>query len=258
MNKAIFINEKTNTITFKDGRFYEAEDKKGLFFPGATSILQVAPKSAAYYEWLKKFGNASDTIAMDAMEKGSNVHDLTERYDNGEEVSALNERGEISYTKDEWEQFNRYVEFSAQYKPEVLKNEFSMCLSAFGYGGTLDRILRIKDENWLIDIKTGNIYEYYFMQLVAYKKLFEVYFPDIPVHRMGILHLNAKTRGADKKNESIQGQGWCMEEPANWTEDKNAEEYFWKLFQSCKSLWEFQNPSWKPNEKIFALTIKKN
>lgn len=264
MNEAIFIDKKNNRITYKDMRFNEAEDKLGEYCPGSTTILQCAPKDSSYYEWLKKYGNASDTISLEAMEKGSTVHKLTELYDKGNVISAQREDGSPIYSSNEWEMFIKYVEFSEKHKPEVIVNEASYCLSYLGYGGTLDRVVKLNGETWLLDIKTGNMYEYYWMQLASYKRLFEewqkFFWGEIKtkIDRIGIIHLNAKTRGEDKKGKSIQGYGWSIETPESWTESKDSYEYYLKLFDNVKEMWLFQNKNFKPKNKIFTLEVKKS
>lgn len=252
------IDRKVNRITFLDKRFNEAQDQPGTWLPGATTILQVAPKNSAYYEWLKKFGSDSDVIMAEAMEKGSTVHKLTEDYDNGVEVSVVDEVGNPKYSSAEWEMFMKYVEFSEKHKPEILLNETTYCLASLGYGGTLDRVSILNGETWLIDIKTGNLYEYYWMQLAAYKQLFEASQDKIKIDRIGILHLNAKTRGEDKKGKSIQGYGWSLDSIEQWTDSKTPYEYFLRLFNNCKEMWNWQNPKWTASNKMFQLSVKKD
>lgn len=262
-NEAIFIDTETNRITYKDKRFNEANDRKGEFYPGSTTILQCAPKDSSYYDWLKKYGNASDTITLEAMEKGSTVHQLTEDYDKGLSISAMSEDGRALYSSNEWEMFMKYVEFSEKHKPQVLVNESTYCLSPLGYGGTLDRVVTMNEETWLLDIKTGNMYEYYWMQLASYKRLFEewqmfVYKKiKVPIDRIGIIHLNAKTRGEDKKGKAIQGYGWAIETPEMWFTG-DAYSHYLDLFDAVHKIWRFQNPSFKPHNKIFTLEVKKS
>ena len=262
-NKAIFLDHKINRITYKDMRFGECDDSPGSYVPGATTILQAAPKSSHYYDWLKQYGKDADTIMMEAMEKGSAVHGATEKYDRGEEVRVVDENDKPVYSSMEWEMIMRYVDFSDKHKPKIILNESTYGLLSLGYSGTMDRVLEINGENWLLDIKTGNLYEYYFMQLAAYKKLFEeaqmFYWKEIrhKIDRVGILHLNAKTRGEDKTGKAMQGQGWVIETPDMWTKSKDPVKYYYDLFQNVKTMWEFQNPTFKPNNKIFSISIQK-
>ena len=82
-------------ITFLDNRFYTTEGDG--YVPSVTTILQAYPKDAAYFQWLKANGEESDNIRDEAGRRGSIVHDLTERYDNGEEINLMNESGYIGY-----------------------------------------------------------------------------------------------------------------------------------------------------------------
>lgn len=260
---AVFIDRKINRITYLDMRFNECDDAKGEYVPGATTILNAAPKDASFYEWLKKYGSATDTVVAEAMEKGSKVHNATELYDKGISVNCLSDTDSPLYSSEEWNMIHKYVEFSEKYRPEVLYNESAYALKSLGYGGTLDRVVSMQGETWLLDIKTGNMYEYYWFQLAAYKYLFEAWqmfeWGEVrtPIDRIGIIHLNAKTRGEDKTGKEIQGQGWCIEIPDNWTKVKNPIDYYYKLFCSVKDVWNWQNPTMKPKNKIFTLTVQK-
>lgn len=253
MERFVNIDQKANRIGFLDSRFYECHDAPGIFAPSVTTLLQAAPKSAHYYEWLKRYGKDADTMTAEAMEKGSKVHQATEDYDRGLEISCVGPEGQQLYTMEEWGMINKYVEFIDTSKPEVLLNESPFALNALGYAGTLDRIVRMYDQVWLIDLKTGGIYDHYFMQLAAYKTLAEHEHYNLPfkIDRVGILHLNAKTREADKSGKEIQGAGWKLE-----TSDKPLE-YWLKLFEHTRALWHFQNPNAKPNSKEFPLSIQK-
>lgn len=251
MFQSIQVDRKHNRIEFKDLRFYVADDT-GRPVPSVTTINQAAPKPPQYYEWLKKYGNTTDTIAMEAMEKGSHVHGLCDRYNKGEQdISAADENGRPIFTLEEWAMFHRYIEFFTRYQPKVLMSEASFALSQLGFGGTMDILVEIDGKVWLIDIKTGNMYEYYWMQLAAYKKLLLAQFYNLNYTEIniGILHLNAKTRGEDKKGKLMQGYGWRMEQP------EHDDEHYWELFLATKKMWEFQNPNARPDSKVFELVV---
>src|SRR5688572_24899077 len=95
----VMIDISLNRVTFLDARFYKAGDQ---FIPSVTTILDAYPKGPDYYAWLKKVGEDSDSIRDEAGRRGSTVHQLTERYDTGEEVSMFNEDGFISFKMTEW------------------------------------------------------------------------------------------------------------------------------------------------------------
>jgi hypothetical protein len=85
MNQFIIDNNK-GRIEFLDNRFYLTEDG---YVPSVTTILEAFPKTAEYYQWLKRVGEDADTIRDEAGRRGSVVHELTEQYDMGNEVSFI-------------------------------------------------------------------------------------------------------------------------------------------------------------------------
>ena len=101
------IDFTSRQITFLDTRFYLTE--AGNYVPSVTTILDCYPKPPSFYDWLKKVGEDADTIRDEAGERGSTVHKLTERYDEGEEVMLINENGHIDYKLLEWAR--AYVRF---------------------------------------------------------------------------------------------------------------------------------------------------
>jgi hypothetical protein len=110
-----------------------------------------------------------------------------------------------------------------------------------GVGGQLDRVMELNGSRWLIDIKTGeNLYDEYELQLIAYKLMWEEQFPQYPIDKIGVLHLNAKTR-TDGRGDAIQGRGWKLDEI---TEDFK---YLEKVWFNTLELWRWKNKNWKPS-----------
>lgn len=62
-----FIKITKDRIEFLDSRFYQHAN--GNFYPSVTTILDAYPKSAAFYEWLKKAGEDADEIRDEAGRK---------------------------------------------------------------------------------------------------------------------------------------------------------------------------------------------
>lgn len=57
---------------------------------------------------------------------------------------------------------------------EVLECELKLKSDILGYKGTLDHVIKVGNENWLIDWKTSaKVYPEYILQVVAYQKLYE-------------------------------------------------------------------------------------
>lgn len=246
MKQPFIINEKENRIELLDNRFYQDEVTKELF-PSATTILDAYPKGQAFFEWLKIAGEKADEIRDSFGKRGSTVHNLTEMYDIGLEVSLMDEFKKPQYTSLEWAMFERYVEFSKKYEPKIVTIEANLCSNKLKFGGTLDRVIKLNGKTLLIDIKTSNyLHNHYWLQMSAYVKLWEESGGE-KIDQIAILWLNAKTR-TDGKGDAIQGYGWQLKYP-----DKDIE-YYWRLFQATHALWNEENGTMKPKNVVYQLT----
>jgi hypothetical protein len=249
-NKNFQLDFQSNQLTFLDSRFYMTES--GGFVPSVTTYLEAYPKSAAFYEWLKNAGKDADEIRDEAGRKGSAVHELTERYDNGEEVTLLDENGFIGYKLSEWSMFEKYVEFRTNHKTHIIHNELNVVSDKYKMGGTIDRVMTINDQMYLVDIKTSNaVHPHYWLQLAAYGKLLQEKQPDIKLDGVAILWLNAKTR-TNGKADTVQGKGWQL------IIQKSGPEMikYWNLFIACQQLWLAENEDQKPRQTSYSLTHK--
>jgi hypothetical protein len=248
----MLVKTKTNQLTFVDGRFYHDED--GNYFPSATTLLEAYPKPFALIQWMKEMGSKADEIRDNAGRRGSTVHQLTEDYDRGMECTLLDENNRPKYSLEEWNMFERYVEFSVNHKPVHAMIEQTFVSNHLKFAGTLDRICTIDGKTYVLDIKTSNgIYNSYWLQLAAYKELYNHSvkqsdnMPDID--GVAILWLNAKTRTYGK-NGVIQGPGWQMV-----TKDDTSDD--WSLFQAVQQLWNAEHENDKPREFSYQLSHKK-
>jgi hypothetical protein len=248
----MLVKTKTNQLTFVDGRFYHDED--GNYFPSATTLLEAYPKPFALIQWMKEMGSKADEIRDNAGRRGSTVHQLTEDYDRGMECKLLDENNRPKYSLEEWNMFERYVEFSVNHKPVHSMIEQTFVSNELKFAGTLDRICTIDGKTYVLDIKTSNgIYNSYWLQLAAYRELYDHSvrtsdnMPDID--GVAILWLNAKTRTYGK-NGVIQGPGWQMVTKDNTSDD-------WSLFKAVQQLWNAEHENDKPREFSYQLSHKK-
>lgn len=242
--KKFQIDLQKNRIEFIDSRFYLSES--GNFLPSVTTILDAYPKDAAFYKWLKDVGQDADNIRDEAGRRGSNVHELTERYDMGEECSFLDDRGWPAFKMSEWSMFERYVEFREKINPSIDMLEVHMMSDALGFAGTLDRVINIDGKNILLDIKTSNsIQPTHWLQLSAYNELIKE--AGKSVDQVAILWLNAKTR-TEGKGGAIQGKGWQLitKDIADVVDD-------WWIFQITFELWKNINKDIKPRNISYKL-----
>jgi hypothetical protein len=235
-----------NQLTFLDARFYTTES--GGFVPSVTTILEAYPKGAAFYKWLKENGEDSDNIRDEAGRRGSVVHDLTERYDKGDEISLLGLEGYPAFKMSEWSMLERYAEFRSRFPFEIEMIEQNFVNESLGYAGTVDRVVIMEGKRYILDIKTsGAVYNSYWLQLAAYKNLYEDA-TKLKVDGVCVLWLNAKTRTDGKKGD-IQGKGWQL----LTTEDVSKEA---KLFECTKQLWLEENATAKPRLSTYQINYK--
>lgn len=244
------IDTNKKQITFLDNRFYATE--YDTYVPSVTTILNAYPKDAGFYQWLKSVGEDADSIRDEAGKRGSVVHDLTERYDNNEEINLINEYGHIGYKLGEWAMFERYVDFSTRFKHDILHNEYNIISQELGFAGTIDRVIDFNGKTMLLDIKTSNaVYDSYWLQLAAYEQLMIQAYGHNPIEEVAILWLNAKTR-TNGKDGTVQGIGWQL---ITRSADDRAKD--WELFKATQKLWLAQNGTMQPKKLSYSTSYKK-
>jgi hypothetical protein len=265
-NRHYRLDVQAKRITFLDQRFYF--DETGKAVPSVTTILEAYPKGAAFFEWLKRNGEDSDEIRDEAGRRGSRVHNLTEKFDKGEEVTLLDVSGEISMSVLEWAMFERYVQFRER-NPALLLAEIEQNYvdAELGYGGTVDRVFVIKDavgRRIMVDIKTSSmIHAHYWLQLAAYKKMMNKRLENeidrellkkFHVDGVAILWLNAKTRtdkDAKTPGEDCQGKGWQLVTRTAADEVRDI-----TLFNATHKLWLAENESAAPRVATYQIAYK--
>jgi hypothetical protein len=244
-----FIDIGPKQITLKDARFYY---EKGVFQPSVSTVLDCWPKDYGYYKWLKENGEDSDRIMEIAGNRGSNVHQMSEIIDKGLQVSLLNSEGVQQWKLDEWAMICKYVEFRKLYPMEILAIEMQIICHELGAAGTLDRLVKFENgKRYLLDIKTSNgIYESMWLQVAAYRKMFEITSGQ-KIDGVGIIWLNSKTRGASKEKSKIQGNGWQLLLKEDTTED-------YAMFEKCLEIWKYKNRDILPKEISYSLNLSLN
>lgn len=246
-NSNYSIDIPNNRIDFLDTRFYITAS--GKYVPSVTTILECYPKTKEFYDWLKKHGEQSDEIRDEAGRRGSVVHNLTEKFDKGQKVTMLDENGNINFKMLEWNCFEKYVEFRRRFPIDIHAIECNMASDVLGFAGTMDRDITYKGKRYLLDIKTSNnIWDEYWLQLVAYQKLAEQLNEGNRFDGRAILWLNARTKTDGSKKDVVQGVGWQM----LIDESDPAEQ--WEIFQATKKLWDAKNGTLKPRQSSYQLS----
>lgn len=260
-------------IEILDERFYQSQNNKEIYYPGATTILNDYPKDNLI-DWFMKVGLQAKELSRRAMERGSRVHGAIEQFCKGELITCIDDEGGLKGFQgfDEWKLVCRFYEWYQRYTPEIIATELVLVSDNLEFGGTLDLICRISQnyelketnkwdnsepdyilqgngfETWLIDYKTGGSYQEHKLQLAAYKKLAEDC--GLQIDRVGIFYLEALTR----TDKWMQGKGWRVEEITDKIDE------YWEIFKHNHEIWKFRNPNYKPKNLIYPmeLTINNN
>jgi len=233
-NRVLEISPDSKQITMPDSRFYR---RNGLYYPSITHILSYYPKGIYFEDWLKKVGYSANHIVKEAGKRGTQVHEMIEKYLDGEELTLL-KNDELKYPIDSWNMFIRFVEWWELYKPTLIETEVHLFSDKYKIAGTCDMVCEIDHELWIIDYKTSNHLQItYDLQTSAYSQCYEECY-GIKPKRSGVLWLNSNKRKASVGK--MQGKGWEMYESS-----RSQEENF-DIYLTVKKLFDLENPNPKP------------
>ena len=149
-----------------------ARNYKQLFdvdWPSVTQILQVYPKGQGFYNWLMEKGkDESERIKTEAGTIGHNIHDTIERMLKGEEVDTTyltNKEEELIEVFMNW-----WNNLKKEHKVKIIHIEKPVINKVDKYVVTIDLVISIDKQLWIIDIKSSNyISSTFSLQLSAYK-----------------------------------------------------------------------------------------
>lgn len=137
-------------------------------------------------------------FSEEGAENGKRRHKITEDIDRGEfDWSTIRE--DDIYAAQGWN------EFLADYRPEIQEIEKAMYHELFGYAGTVDRLAILEGKPSVIDIKTGQMTDWYDIQMMLYGAMC-LYNDEEGTHRpnLYIVHI----REAKKKNYRLIPVSW--------------------------------------------------
>ena len=245
IKRIVEYSEGDKQINILDSRFYKRNDK---YYPSVTSILNYFPKNKFFHEWLKDVGHNADIIASKAASEGTQVHTAIDNFLQGNEINWLDEYGNAKYSLEVWKMILKFAEFWNTHKPELITSEYHLFSDKHEYAGTSDLVVKLKDQIWLLDIKTSNsLHTSYDLQIASYAKAWNETH-DTLIERTGILWLKAATRGEGKK-DTIQGKGWQLKTIDNI--DNNFE-----MFLKIYDIYKLENPETKPITELLPTSIK--
>ena len=98
-----------------------------------------------------------------------------------------------SVPEDYMEYINNYWEWMDKYNPIIISVEKMLYHSLLAYAGTLDLVVEIDGDTWVIDLKTGSKMKQYPLQLTAYGLLLQDHIDSKFPPRIGCLYIKNKT-----------------------------------------------------------------
>ncbi len=178
-----------------------------------TVIGAVHPKSPFLVDWMVATGKEkAQEIKETAGEEGHVIHEAVERLRNGEKIRAdeLTSKGRKCIAA--------FVAWYKKVNPKILENEIRVDCDMRGeyeYAGTIDLVVEIDGERWVVDVKTSNnVWPEHFVQVSAYVKAWNCEVGRGMINKGAILHLNSKTK---------QGYSWNEVDLDKWTNVWNAD-----------------------------------
>lgn len=240
------VNEENQIIqiTTPDERWYGRLNKKDEreFVPSVTWIASYYPKGKGFEIWLANKGmDEAEMIKKEAGQRGSRVHKAIELLVSGLPV-RIDQKFENpdtgvseELTADEYEAIISFANWWKTLKdPKLIASEEVVWNEKYNYAGTVDLVLEIDGEWWIVDIKTSqNIYPSHKIQLSAYKNSDE-YKQSKP--RIGILQVGySRNKNKYKFTELIDQ---------------------FELFLSARNIWEEETRGVEPLQREFPLEIK--
>jgi hypothetical protein len=230
-------------ITTTDERFYIDEKNGGEPYPSASWVSGYYPKGVEFFKWLASKGwDEAEAIKEAAGMRGGKIHKGIEVLLAGKAL-AINDalpdgNGLVAEpTVEEWEGIMSFADWWGTLEsPELISTEQTvLCNEPVRFAGTQDLKVKIGEDVWIIDFKSGqSIWPSYEIQVAAYKHCEG----NEDVTKCAILQVGYK------KNK----RGW------KFTEVKDR----WSLFLSVYDIWWAENENVHPKQKDYptSLSIK--
>lgn len=157
------VNNGIVQITTSDERWYTEDGE--TFFKSNSWVTSFWPKGAGFEAWLKKNGDEAEQLKRDAGNKGSKIHQAIEDLLNSKEVKfdakyTNHDAGkQEELTPDEYWSLMTFIkwwnELNEKHTVKLLAVEKSAINKSLEVGYTLDLLIEVDGETWLVDYKTS-------------------------------------------------------------------------------------------------------
>jgi hypothetical protein len=234
------VNDNILQITTSDERWYSDDDGQ-TFHKSNTWVCSFWPKGKGFEEWLKKNGDEAEQLKRDAGNKGSKIHQAIEDLLRGVEVKFdakyMNHdtNKEEDLTPDEYGSLMSFVSWwnvlNAAHKVEIIAIEKSAINKEIGVGYTLDLLLKVDGQLWVVDYKTSpSIYKSHELQ-VFFMKASE------KADRCFLLQIGYKRNKDGYKLTEVEGD-------------------LWPQYLACKTVCDAETDGIVPLQKDYPLSLK--
>lgn len=245
--KTIDEKNKIIQVTTSDERWYryEHEDSTEQYLPSVTWICGYYPKDKFFMDWYASNGKEqAENIRDTAANRGSKVHAGCEAILNGETVKHdakfKNSKGDWEeITAEEYEAIISFANWINELKEEketveIVSVESNVFNFTQNYAGTVDIVLKVDGEYWIIDIKTSkSIYPSHELQLSAYKHALP--YKDAQIFVLQVGYARNKKR---YKLTQIKDQ--------------------YEVFKATQTVWKKEVGNQKPYQRDYPLEVKMN
>jgi hypothetical protein len=207
------------------GHFYSVWEKntKGKekflgHWPSVTTFLSAYPTSEQLVKWIAEQGfHESRQIRDAAGRAGTKIHLGVDDLIQGNELQ------EHSYTTEEWVKLKSFVDWYAEFKPEIIMTEIPVFCKKGGYAGRVDCIAKINGEIYVIDWKSSrSIHDSAVLQAAAYSHAIED-ITDLKIDNSSIVQLGASNK-----------KGFRFVIFPDWHDH-------YKVFENVKQVWLYDN-----------------
>lgn len=224
--------------TTQDERwYYKVINEIGRMLPSVSWITGYCPKGKGYEMFLKNKGAEADEVRDQAADRGSKIHQAIDQLlqtgklvHDDKFLNSFNDRME-ELNADQYSAVLSYLSFLREYKikkEDIILIEQVVVNEEIGYAGTLDQFIKIGEEYWLIDVKTGKgVYLSHRAQVSAYRRttLITEWAKQLGIDpmsiKLGILQVGYRNKAGFKLTEVDDEFDTFMHAYAFWQKDND-------------------------------------
>lgn len=182
---ALKLPTKIEIIEVEDGSRFYCKGKK-IKYPSVTTVLdKTLPPDDHLKNYFRQYGWVGQQVFKKAGEEGTRIHRACEDLEAGIGLSSG------QFDEKEKKCIQSFLDFYGDYSPKLIESEKVVMNSKYKYGGRLDRIYKINEALYLVDLKTGQKKRQDKIQVAAYWYALKLKYPELVC---GILYLGSTAK----------------------------------------------------------------